>query len=153
MNLPAARPWLILALIFILGAITGALLTVAFAPPPGPPGPQQMGNHWMTHLTERLKLTDDQQEKIRPIVMDAEKQIISAHHEDVAKIGSIMQEADAKIAEQLQPDQREALKQLQKDRERMFFRHMHSGRGPGEHHPDDDDHPPGPPAVSPPPSS
>ena len=153
-----ARPWIILALIFILGGVTGSLLTIAFGPrfEPGPPGAQQMGNHWMMRLTERLKLTDDQQNKIRPFVMDAEKQIVSAHHEDVARIGKIMQDTNAKIAEVLEPDQRAELKQLESERERMFQRHMHGSHGPGDfHRPDDGSPPPGPPpdATNLPPSS
>jgi Spy/CpxP family protein refolding chaperone len=69
----AARPWIILGLIFLLGAITGSLLTIGFGPRPGPPGAQQMGSHWMRHLTERLKLSDDQQKQIEPWIMDAEQ--------------------------------------------------------------------------------
>jgi Spy/CpxP family protein refolding chaperone len=144
MTLGAARPWIILALIFLLGAITGSLLTIAFGPRPMPPGAQEMGNHWMMHLTARLKLSDDQQARIRPLVMDAEQQIERAHHEDVDRISSIMQETNAKIEEVLAPDQRAELKQMESERERMFFRHLH-GHGPGDYHRPEDQGPPGPP--------
>jgi len=155
MNLPAVRPWLILALIFLLGAATGSLLTIAFGPRPGVPGPKQMGERWMERLTEKLNLTEEQQKKIRPIVMDAEKQIVAAHREDVAKLGKIMEETHQKIEAQLQPEQQEALRELEKERERMFFRHTHGGHGPGDfHHPGDDDRPPPPPpGAEPPPAS
>jgi len=149
----AVRPWLILALIFLLGAITGSLLTIAFGPRPMPPGAQEMGNHWMMHLTQRLKLSDDQQAKIRPLVMDAEQRIEEEHHQDVAHISQIMQETNAKIEGVLQPDQRAELTKMESERERMFFRHLHGNHGPGDfHHPEDDDHPPGPPPTNAPPA-
>jgi Spy/CpxP family protein refolding chaperone len=146
----AARPWVILALIFLLGAITGSLLTIAFGPRPGPPGAQQMGSHWMKHLTERLKLSDDQQKKIEPLIMDAEQRIEKAHHEDVANISQIMQETNAKIAEVLQPEQRDELKQMESERERMFSHHLHSNHGPEDFHRPEDGGPPPPPPGSPP---
>jgi hypothetical protein len=142
----AARPWIILALIFLLGAITGSLLTIAFGPRPMPPGAQQMGRHWMADLTSRLQLSSDQQAKIEPMVMDAEQRIEKAHREDVGNISRIMQETHAKIAEVLRPDQCDELKELESERERMFLRHMHGSHGPGFHHPDDG----GPPPPEPP---
>ncbi len=149
-----ARPWIILGLIFILGGITGSLLTIAFGPRPTPPGAQQMGSHWMRHLTDRLKLSDDQQAKIEPLIMDAEQRIEKVHHEDVANISRIMQDTNAKIAEILQPGQRDELKQMESERERMFLRHTHGSHGPGDYHrPEDGGLPPGPPADAPAPSA
>lgn len=143
MKLLLVRPWIILALIFLLGGITGSLLTIAFGPRPEPPGPEVMGRHIMAHLTEGLKLTDDQQQKIRPIVMDAAKQIALVHRDDVAKIGKIMEDTHVKISEQLRPEQKDALREMESERERNFFRHMHGGHGPGDfHRPNDGNHPP-----------
>jgi Spy/CpxP family protein refolding chaperone len=150
-----ARPWIIMALIFLLGAITGSLLTIGFGSrfAPAPPGPQEMGNHWMMHLTHRLNLTDDQQGKIRPIVMDAETQIVLKHHEDVEAISKIMADANAKIAQVLNPDQQAQLKQMESERERMFHHHGHGAGPDGDfHRPGPDDHPPGPPPDQAPPA-
>jgi Spy/CpxP family protein refolding chaperone len=148
------RPWIILALIFLLGAATGSLLTIGFGSrfAPGPPGLQEMSNHWMMHLTYRLHLTDDQQGKIRPILTDAEMQIGSAHREDIDRISKIMEKANARIADVLQPDQRVELKKMEQEREQMFSRHMHGHGHPGGHDfhgPGQDDHPPGPPPGAP----
>jgi Spy/CpxP family protein refolding chaperone len=155
MTRASARPWIILALIFLLGAITGALLTIGLGPrfEPGPPGAQQIGNHWMMHLTKRLNLTSDQQDKIRPFVVDAEKQIFAKHHEAIAEISRIMEETNAKIAAQLQPDQQAELKQMEAERERMFQHHLHGNHGPGDfHYGDHDEHhsPPDQPPGAPP---
>jgi Spy/CpxP family protein refolding chaperone len=145
-----ARPWVIMALIFVLGGITGSLLTIGFGSrfepgPQPPPGPQELGNHWMMHLAHRLNLTDDQQGKIRPIVTNAVTQIETVHHQDVAAISKIMEDTNAKIAQVLTPDQQAALKQMESERERMFLHHMH-GHGPDDdfHHHGPGDHPPGP---------
>jgi len=150
MSAVKARPWVIMALIFLLGAITGSLLTIGFGShfartPQPPPGPQELGNHWMMHLAHRLNLTDDQQGKIRPIVMDAETRIVAVHRQDVDAISRIMADTNTKIAQVLTPDQQAALKQMESEREQMFFHHMH-GHGPGDdfHHHGPDDHPPGP---------
>ena len=156
----AARPWIIIGLIFVLGGMTGSLLTIGFGPRPGPPGAQQMGSHWMQHLTDRLKLSEDQQKQIEPWIMDAEQQIEKEHREDVANISRIMKETNAKIAEVLKPEQRDELKEMESERERMFFRHQHGGHGPGgSHHPEaggppppDAPEPPGPPPTNLPPS-
>jgi Spy/CpxP family protein refolding chaperone len=150
MSLPAMRSWIILALIFLLGAATGSLLTIGFGSrfAPGPPGPQEMSNHWLMHLTYRLHLTDDQQSKIRPILTDAATRIESAHRDDVARISKIMEDANAQIAGVLQPDQQAELKKMEQEREQMFLHHMHGHGHPGGHDfhgPGQDDHPPEPP--------
>ncbi len=142
MTLQAARPWLLMGLIFLVGALTGALLAVAFGPRPGPPGPEEMRTHWMHHLTWRLHLTDDQQAKIQPIVFDAESQIQAAHRDDIARISSIMAAANSNIEKYLQPDQQAELKRMEDERRRMFEGHM---RGPGDFHHPDEDRGPGPP--------
>jgi len=148
-----ARPWIIMALIFLLGAITGSLLTIGFGShfAPAPLGPQEMRNHWMHHLTNRLHLTDDQQAKIQPIIAEAETQIQSVHRDDVAKISGFMQQADENIKKVLNPDQLAEMEKMESERQRMFNGHMH-GRGPGPdgdfRHPGPDDNPPGPSADS-----
>ena len=153
MNLGTVRPWVIMALIFALGGITGSLLTIGLGPhfPPGPaPGPQEIGKHWMHHLAWRLHLTDAQVAKIEPIVTDAETKIQEAHRVDVARISGIMQAANASIKPLLNPDQQAELARMESERERMFDGRMH---GPGHPHgpfggPDAGDHPPGSPAPA-----
>jgi Spy/CpxP family protein refolding chaperone len=153
MSLPKARPWVIMALIFLLGAVTGSLLTIGFGSHFARtlPGTKELVDHRMMFLAHRLNLTDAQQEKIRPIVMDAEKRVETVYHQDVGTISKIMADANAQIAQVLTPEQQAALKQLEAEREKMFFHHMH-GHGPGDdfHHHGPDDHPPGPPPAQPP---
>jgi Spy/CpxP family protein refolding chaperone len=149
-----ARPWIILALIFLLGGVTGSLLTIGFGPrfSPPPPGPHDMGNHWMMRLNHRLNLTDDEQAKIRPIVTEAEKKIESVYRPAVGQISKIMQDANASIAEVLTPDQQAELQKMEQDRQ-MFSHHMHGhehGHGSGDFHgAGPNEHPPGAPPATP----
>jgi Spy/CpxP family protein refolding chaperone len=151
------RPWIILALIFLLGVATGSLLTIGFGPRFnfGQPAAHEMGNRWMTHLTHRLNLTDDQQAKIQPIITKAEEQIQSIQRDDLGHISSIMKEANAGIAPLLNPAQQAELQKMEQERERMFLHHQHGpGHGPDDfHHPGPDDHPPGSPPGAPSPTS
>jgi len=146
----AVRPWIILALIFLLGAATGSLLTIGFGPRfSGPPPAHELGNRWMEHLTHRLNLTDDQQAKIQPIVTKAEEQIQAAQREDLGHISSILKEANAGISPLLNPAQQAELQKMEQERERMFQHHQHGpGHGPDDfHHPGPDDHPPAEPSA------
>ena len=148
MTTNAARPWVIMALIFVLGGITGSLLTIGLGPHfAHGPGPQEIRKHWMHHLVWRLQLTTDQQARIEPILTNAESQIQQAHHDDVANISRIMQEADGSIKPLLNPDQQAQLAQMEIERERMFNGHMH---GPGHpHSPDEGKEGDGPPGGPP----
>jgi hypothetical protein len=158
MNGSAARPWIIMALIFLLGAVTGSLLTIGFGGrfAAGPaPGPQELSSLWMRHLTFRLHLSGAQVAQIEPIVTGAENNIQQAHREDVGHIFEIMQKANASIKPLLNSDQQAELAKMETERERVFDGHMPDGhmRGPGHWHgpfggPDSNDHAPGGPPPS-----
>jgi len=132
------RPWLVLAVIFIAGAVTGAALTIGFASHwMQPPGAQQMRNNWMMHLTHRLNLTADQQAKIEPILADAGNQLQSLHRDEVEKVSQIMEKTNSQIAAILTPDQQAELQKMEKEmdqnRDRMFPGHHHWGQPPDGH--------------------
>ena len=138
--LSRVKPWLLLALIFGVGMVTGASLAIAlrshFDHPPGGP---QIRTHWMMHLTQRLNLTPDQQAKIQPILADAEQQILSVHRDEVGRVAQIIDQTNTQIAGILTPEQQVQLQQLGKEmdmyRDRMFpgdHSHHHWG-GPDLH--------------------
>jgi hypothetical protein len=154
MNAGAARPWIIMALIFVLGGVTGSLLTIAFRPHfSHGPAPQEIRNHWMAHLAWRLHLSPDQVAKIGPIVTDAETKIQEAHRKDLAQISGIMQAANASMKPYLNADQQAQLAEMETEREQMFDGRMHGmghPHGPfGEH--EAGDHPRGSPPPDLPP--
>jgi Spy/CpxP family protein refolding chaperone len=127
------KPWLAMGLIFVAGMVAGAALTFGFHPMDWehPPGPQQMQRHWISHLTERLNLTADQQTKIEGILRDAGEHIRQNHREEVDKISQVMAAADAQIFPLLDDNQKAEFKKMQGERQRDFSHHMRPWGGPG----------------------
>jgi Spy/CpxP family protein refolding chaperone len=120
------KPWVVLALIFLAGAATGALLTIALRPHfMHPPGMQMMKHHWMDALTSRLGLSADQQTKIEPIVNGAAEQLQSLHHDEMDKASQIMQSVNSQISALLTPDQQAKLQQMESERQKDFSGHRH----------------------------
>jgi len=141
------KPWLVLAVIFIAGILTGVALTMALSPHfEKPPGPRDMKQHWMARLTERLKLTSDQQAKIQPILTDAATKLQGLHRDEVERGSQIFKAANDQISALLAPNQKVELQKMESEREKMFLGHMHHHGGPG----DDGGMPPSPPPGSPP---
>jgi Spy/CpxP family protein refolding chaperone len=147
------KPWLVLAIIFIAGILTGSALTMALSPHfAKPPAPRDMRQHWMARLTDRLKLTPDQQAKIQPILADATTKAQALHRDEVQRGSQIFKAANEQISALLTPDQKVELQKMEAEREKMFSGHMHRHGGP-----DDDGRmppppPPAPPANAPPPN-
>ncbi len=125
---PKIKPWLVLALIFVLGMVTGGALTFVLGPHfLHPPGARDMRTHWMRHLTERLNLTADQQAKIDPILTEAGNQLQAVHRDEVGRVSQIMEKANTEIATILTPGQQTLLQAMQKEM------HMKSWGPHGEH--------------------
>jgi Spy/CpxP family protein refolding chaperone len=142
------KPWLLLAVIFVLGVVTGAALTIGLGPRfMHAPGAQQMKRLWMEHLTKRLNLTADQQAKIQPILADADTKIHALHRDEVDRFSQIFKETDDQISALLTPAQQAELQKMESEREKMFG-HMHHHGVPG-----DEGGMPPPPAPPPPPGS
>jgi Spy/CpxP family protein refolding chaperone len=124
------KPWLLLSVIFIVGIVTGAALTIGLGSRfIHPPGEQQMGHHWMAQLVQRLNLTADQQAKIEPIVTDAETRIQSLHRDEVERGSQIFKAVHDEISALLTPEQNVELQKLESDREKRFSEHMHRHDG------------------------
>jgi Spy/CpxP family protein refolding chaperone len=139
------KPWLVLAIIFIVGVVTGSALTIGLGSRfIHPPGEQQMGRHWMAQLVQRLNLTADQQAKIEPIVTDAATKLQSVHHDEMERGSQIFKAAHDQISALLTPEQNVELQKLEAEREKWFSEHMRHHGGPG-----DGGMPPPPPAAPP----
>ncbi len=153
------KPWLVLGIIFVVGAVTGSALTIGFGSHfATPPGDAQLNLHLMAHLTKRLNLTADQQAKIQPILADAATRIQAAQWDYVQRGSQIFKSVNEQIAPYLTPEQKVELQKMESEREKMFSGHVrHWGPprdGPGgmHHHggPDGDmmSPPPPPPPVA-----
>jgi Spy/CpxP family protein refolding chaperone len=140
------KPWLLLAVIFIVGVLTGSALTIGLAPHfRHPPGAQQMRRLWMAQLVQRLNLTTDQQAKIQPIVADAETRIQSLHRDEVERGSQIFKAAHDQISALLTPGQQAELQKMESERKKRFSDHMrswgpaHDGPRDMHHHDGSDD--------------
>jgi len=148
------KSWLLLGVIFVVGAVSGSALTFGLAPhfmhpfQPRSPEPRDMNRNWKTHLTRELNLTTDQQAKIDPILDEAVSKVQALHHDEVERGSQIFKEADDKISALLTPDQKVELQKMQSEREKMFSGHVHSwgssGAPGGMHQPTPPLPPPGP---------
>ncbi len=127
MSWPRVGPWLALGLIFAVGMVTGAALTIGFGIITShPPSETQIRTHWQGRLNQRLNLTPAQQAQVGPILADAAKQIQNLHEDEVGRLAQIMQATNAKILPLLAPEQKIELKKMERERQRYF-----SGQMPG----------------------
>jgi len=130
------KPWLLLAVIFVVGVVTGSALTIGLGPRfMHAPGAQQMKRAWMAHLTQRLSLSEDQQTKIRPMIADADVKIHALHHDEIVRVSQIFKETDDQIAAVLTPAQQTELKKMESEREKMVPARMRPWGGPGREGP------------------
>jgi Spy/CpxP family protein refolding chaperone len=128
--------------VFVAGAVFGGVFTLATAkrnarlnPPPvvrtepaarpererdkdnkvakasNQPG---IGPAMMRQLTQQLKLTDEQREKIRPLVARAAEDLQLLRQENLQKTTRVMERMHADITAWLMPEQREELENLKK---------------------------------------
>jgi hypothetical protein len=135
-------PWkVILAFlgVFVAGAVFGGVFTLATAkrnarlnppttmvrtePAPRPerdrpknPSQNQpgIGPAMMRQLTQQLKLTEEQREKIRPLVSRAAEDLQLLRQENLQKTTRVMERMHADITAWLMPEQREELENLKK---------------------------------------
>jgi Spy/CpxP family protein refolding chaperone len=155
------KPWLVLALIFVVGMATGGALTVVLAPHfRHAPGPQQVKGRWLMQLTRKLNLTSEQQAKIEPILTDADSQIQSMRQDQAERLSQIIVKTNRQIATILTPEQQTELQKMEKEmdqnRDKMFPGRMRpwglSHDGPGGMHRHDGTMPPDAPTNAAPPA-
>jgi Spy/CpxP family protein refolding chaperone len=145
------KPWLVLAVIFLAGILTGVGLTIGLgAHFKHAPEPREK-MHLFDFLNHRLNLTADQQAKVQPITVDAETKLHALHHEELERGSQIFKAMDDQISVLLTPAQQAELQKVESDRQKMFSGHMHPWGAPGgpSHHEGPGGNPP--PGSSPPP--
>jgi Spy/CpxP family protein refolding chaperone len=131
------KSWLLLAVIFIVGVVTGSALTIGLASHfLHPSFPHDMKKHWLAYLTHELNLTADQQAKIQPILADAETRIRALHRDEVVRGSQIIKAADDQISVVLTPGQKVELQRVESEREKMFSGHMRPWGAPPPGGPD-----------------
>ena len=121
------------ALIFLAGAITGALV----APMIGRsfmrlPDSHQMSHMMLARLRSGLDLTDEQTAKIRPLVESACGDMETIHRATMQRVLSRIAETNDKISAFLTPEQKVKFEKMQAEhREHIrHFHHLGSPSGP-----------------------
>lgn len=144
------KPWKVIFAfvgVFIAGAIFGGLFTLRSAgrrfsnlPPPTVAGPvprakslaaPPIGVAMMRQFTQKLKLTADQKEKIRPIVTRAGEDLARLRRENLQATTRVMERMHVDIAASLTPVQRTELEEMRKSmQERVRAESAKSGDAP-----------------------
>lgn len=145
-----------LLLIFLAGALSGGAIAWKRAtmhhrfPHPEGKGPgsfkwptaDEMANFIMNDWKEKLELSDQQVDQIKPIVRSGIEYVRQIQIKSVEQVREAMSKGDAKVSEFLTPEQKNKFEEMQK--ERFKFGPRRGGpRGPDGHR-----HPPGMPFPS-----
>ena len=146
------RPWklvLLLAGIFLAGMVSGALVMIRIGremavrrPLPGQWAPQQM-----RRLAERLSLSPEQQETLRPIVRRNMQDLARVRNYTFQETGSILERMEREISDKLTPEQRGKFEQMNKEWRERLRRQFGPGGGMRGRH---GEPPIGPPSGPPP---
>jgi len=122
MNQPLKLTLLIIG-IFAAGAATGFFIYPQVAemrPKPKHPSPEQWGPARMKKLAERLSLTPDQEEKLRPIMVRDMAELGRVRISCLAETKKIFERMEHDIAELLTPEQKVKFDQMNREmREHM----------------------------------
>ena len=142
------------AKLFLTTLVCGASLCLVYpshgqeAPPPGPPpgehpGPGPGGppagersehhapGEVLKHLTRELNLTEDQQNKIRPILEESAPLFQMIKEDAAAKVKAVLNGVTAQVRPILNPDQQKKLEGIRARMEEMRGTHMMGGRFSG----------------------
>ncbi len=123
---------LYLAIIFVAGGISGAVIGWGSAREARsrPPTMGHMCDHMRKRLQSHLNLSPDQLQKIEPILQKTAKQMEAIHRKTIDEIERLLQQSNAEIAKELNPDQIVKLEELDKERREYFSRRFKGGPPP-----------------------
>lgn len=111
------KPWKVILVfvgLFLAGALCGSALTMRILKGSRPDGRQPARFDMMERLEKGLKLTDEQKEKIRPIVRRSQEETQRLRRENVREIAAAMDRMHNDIAAELTPEQRAKLEDMRK---------------------------------------
>ena len=124
-----------LVLIFVAGAVAGGAVsykTTARREPPRErgerPTPEQFAEHVFTRMSERLELSPEQMDSIRPIFMAGFKEVRDIQERSLREVEEAIQRSNARISKELTPEQQARLEEMNRERQEFFKkREGHSG--------------------------
>ncbi|MDK2955585.1 MAG: hypothetical protein PWQ57_1081 [Desulfovibrionales bacterium] len=117
------------ALIFILGAITGAVVTDHFERPRiGPGDPQAMERQMRESMVRDLQITDEQLPAFNDIMDEKQVFFLGIIRETAPRVDAGMQKINRKLYEIFTPEQRARFEEMEKRRREDMRKMSESGR-------------------------
>jgi Spy/CpxP family protein refolding chaperone len=114
------QPWkviIVLLGIFIAGGVTGGFVALRFAKNriQNRPVPEEWAPRHLKRLADRLELTPEQQEQIRPIVRHNMEQLSRVRNNSMVETKTILEGMQREISEKLTPEQRAKFEQMNRE--------------------------------------
>lgn len=114
------KPWKIIVVligIFAAGGVTGGFVTLRFFKNKfmNRPVPEEWAPRHMKRLAERLELTPEQQEQIRPIVRRNMEQVNRVRNQSMAETQVTLEGMQREISQKLTPEQRPKFEQMNRE--------------------------------------
>ena len=150
------KPWKVIVAfvgIFVAGVLVGGLvpLRAVKVQATRTASPDQYGPFLMKRLVNRLDLTPEQQEKIKPLIDRAAEELHQTRRKAWSESQAVIERVDKEITAELTPAQRAKFERLQNEQRETIrrFRDLRRNNGdrPGDR-PGDGARPPPPPPPS-----
>lgn len=130
------KPWKLVSLlagIFLLGAVTGGIVSVRLSRGMMQQRvmPEQWGPSRLKLLRERLDLTSEQIERLRPIIKTNTEHLAKLRQSGFDQTRQILEQMEKDIAAVLTPDQKAKYEQMNREMRERLQRFMRERPGPG----------------------
>ena len=114
------QPWKVIVVllgIFVAGGVTGGFVTLRVVREriSNRPMPEEWAPRHLKRLVDRLALTPEQQEQIRPIVRHNMEQLNRLRNQSLAETQMRIESMQRDIAQKLTPEQRVAFEQMNRE--------------------------------------
>lgn len=114
------RPWKVIVVllgIFVAGGVTGGFVTLRVVRErfSNRPMPEEWAPRHLKRLVDRLALTTEQQEQIRPIVRHNMEQLNRLRNQSLAETQMRIESMQRDIAQKLTPEQRVAFERMNRE--------------------------------------
>jgi Spy/CpxP family protein refolding chaperone len=123
-HLTKSKIILYLAIIFVAGGVTGAVISWAGAKqrPMGPPNPKAMYRRILGHLQSGLDLTPEQVRRLEPLLEKRVQEMEAIHSRTVQEIEALIRKSDQEmaVALELTPTQKSKLEEMEKKRQEVM---------------------------------
>jgi DNA anti-recombination protein RmuC len=124
-NLTKGKIILYLAVIFAVGGVTGAVISWGEARQKAllPPSPRNICDHFRDRLKSRLNLTEEQMNRLQPILNKRVKGMEEIHSRSIQETERVIHDTNQEIAQLLTSAQRQELDRMENERREFWQKH------------------------------